>query len=128
MSNRRRAATNNRYRSSFLRSPAWFARRDRWFREEEAAGKSLHCFGCGRTETKRHLELHHLDYDGVIETDKGWLAQEAHEDLISMHPRCHELLHRILDRDAVYGSLRDRRHASLMALARLRQKLERTAE
>jgi 5-methylcytosine-specific restriction protein A len=40
-----------------------------------------------------------------------------------MHPYCHDLLHRLIDRDAVLARNRTRRAASDHALQRLRQKL-----
>jgi hypothetical protein len=123
MSNRRRPGLLNLYRGEFLHTKVWFARRDRWFREQHATGRALECAGCGRPDDKRHLELHHLDYSGVI-LDRGkWRAVELHEDLVPMHPYCHELLHRLIDRDAVLSRNRTRRAATHHALARLRTKL-----
>ena len=119
MSNRRRTNIGNDYRQGFLRSPVWFARRDRWFREELSAEGVLKCAACHGEATKRKLELHHLDYSGVLRWGRGWQANESHADLISLHPGCHELLHRIIDRDPVYAKLRSRRAASIAALQAL---------
>lgn len=124
MSNRRRPGLLNIYRSEFLRSRAWFARRDRWFADEASLGRALACAGCGRAACKKQLELHHLDYMGVLLEQGRWQALEAHEDLVPMHPYCHDLLHRLLDRDAVLSRNRTRRAASDLALERLRQKLQ----
>lgn len=123
MSNRRRRGLFNLYTSGFLRSPVWFARRDRWFAENTAAGQTLECAGCMRPAHKRALELHHLDYSGVTIHQGRWTANEAHADLVPMHPYCHELLHRLIDRDAVLSRHRSRRAATHQALERLRQKL-----
>ncbi|MGC5225224.1 hypothetical protein ACPW96_21855 [Micromonospora sp. DT81.3] len=123
MSNRRRPGIFNLYRSEYLRSRAWFARRDRWFAEERAAGRLLECAGCGRPADKSHLELHHLDYAGMLDGKGNFTASEPHEDLVPMHAYCHELLHRLIDRDAVVARNRTRRAASHEALQRLRQKL-----
>ncbi|MGC5172051.1 hypothetical protein ACLQ2Q_15500 [Microbacterium sp. DT81.1] len=123
MSNRRRPGLLNLYRGEFLRSKVWFARRDRWFTDESATGRALRCAGCQRPADKRHLELHHLDYTGVILDNGRWQAREAHEDLVPMHPYCHELLHRLIDRDAVLSRHRTRRAASHHALERLQLKL-----
>lgn len=41
MSNQRRPGLLNLYRNEFLRSPVWFARRDRWFADELAAGHEV---------------------------------------------------------------------------------------
>ncbi|MEV4775962.1 hypothetical protein LTA6_001894 [Microbacterium sp. LTA6] len=124
MSNRRRPGLLNIYRSEFLHSPVWFARRDRWFTEEASFGRVLACAGCGRAASKAQLELHHLDYVGVVLDQGRWQALETHEDLVPMHPYCHDLLHRLLDRDAVLSRNRTRRAASDLALERLRRKLQ----
>lgn len=124
MSNRRRPALFNVYRNEFLRSQAWFARRDRWFTYHTALGVPLGCAGCGRTATRAELELHHLDYRGVRLHEGRWRAGEADEDLVAMHSYCHDLLHRLIDRDAVLARNRTRRTASHLALQRLREKLQ----
>jgi 5-methylcytosine-specific restriction protein A len=124
VSNRRKPPLINLYRSEFLRSRAWFARRDRWFGEQSARGIPLTCTGCGRSASKRELELHHLDYAGVIVQQGRWKAAEPHNDLVPMHPYCHDLLHRLIDRDAVLSANRSRRAASQFALERLRRKFQ----
>lgn len=123
MSNRRKSGSGNGYRSEFLRSTAWFARRERWFRKQEDLGRAIACAACGRSATKDQLELHHLDYAGVHFVDGGWRAFERHDDLVPMHPYCHDLLHRLIDRDVVLSRLRTRRAASMLALERLHTKL-----
>lgn len=128
MSNARRAWMMDGYRSEFLRSRAWFARRDRWFTEQVARGIPLACAACGGDAAKTDLELHHLDYDGVHLTDGRWHASEPHRDLVAMHPYCHELLHRLIDRDVVLSRNRTRRDATLIAIERLRPKLTLTKE
>ena len=126
MSNRRRSAWGNSYRTGYLRSPAWFARRDRWFSETRALRIPLLCAACARPATPNELELHHLDYRGVIRTERGWLSRERYDDLVALHPLCHDLLHRLIERDRVLGGMRGRRDASRIALSRLRQKLTTT--
>lgn len=123
MSNQRKPLRANAYRSTFLRSRAWFARRNRWFIEEESLGGALSCAGCGREATKRELELHHLDYAGVVCEGGRWKALEPHSALVPLHPYCHDLLHRLIDRDQVLSRNRSRQAASEFALARLRAKL-----
>ena len=123
MSNRRRGAT--RYRTGYLRSVVWFRRRDTWFLEETDRRGRLQCAACGHVDVKGRLELHHRDYTGVREhADGGWVAGERHEDLISMHPSCHELLHRLIDRDKVLSRHRSRHEATRVALERLRAALK----
>ncbi|MGN6221665.1 MAG: hypothetical protein ACTHNQ_19365 [Microbacterium sp.] len=124
MSNRRKPRGRNAY-GEFLRSPAWFARRARWFRRQEQLGHPLHCLVCGRAARKADLELHHLDYSGVRIVDGVWRAYEHDSDLVPMHPACHEVLHRMLDRDRVLAFHRTRRVASAIAIARMRDRLAR---
>ena len=123
MSNQRKPALWDAYRTECLRSAVWFARRDRWFAHETVIAWPLTCAGCGQEATKRQLELHHLDYAGVRLDDGTWTAHEPHEDILAMHPYCHELLHRLIDRDAVLSRHVSRPTASVRALARLRAKL-----
>lgn len=126
MSNRRKAPLASLYRSEYLRSRAWFARRHRWFARQRDLGIPLTCAGCGQPAGMSELELHHLDYRGVVCTKGAFRALEAHEDLTPMHPYCHELLHRLIDRDAVLAQNRSRRTANDQALERLRRKLQPT--
>lgn len=124
MSNRRRTGYHNAYRSEFLRSPAWHARRDRWFTHRLTQPWPLICLGCGRRAVPTQLELHHLTYERVIQRAPGvWVAAEHHRDLIPLHPYCHELLHRLMDRDAVLAKNRTRAVATTSALVRLRRAL-----
>lgn len=125
MSNRRRGS--RRYQSGYLRSVAWFRRRDAWFLEETKRRGCLVCAGCDRLDVKGRLELHHSSYDGVLEDARGvWVARERHEDLVSMHPSCHELLHRLIDRDKVLSKHRSRGDATRVGLERLRSALKGT--
>jgi len=111
------------YVTGYLKSIPWFRRRDRWFEEETARAGVVRCTICSRRGTKRTLELHHLDYAGVTHTDAGgWIAGEEHEDLVAAHPRCHEWIHTILDRDPAASSAVDRRRANERVIARLRAK------
>lgn len=128
MSNRRRPAWDNNYRTRYLHSPAWFARRDRWFATEQHQAGQVRCALCLGTGTPRTLELHHLDYRGVLQSPAGWAAREKHDDLTALHPRCHEYLHQLIDRDRALSGLVSRRTASAQALARLRAKLGRYVE
>lgn len=119
MSNHRKTGLKNLYRQEFLRSPVWFGRRDRWFASYSRDGR-VHCAACGEIGNPDQLELHHRDYRGVRITRGAWQALEADSDLVPLHPYCHELLHRLIDRDLVLAAHRSRRHASDSALASLR--------
>ncbi|MAO81917.1 MAG: hypothetical protein CMH82_14910 [Nocardioides sp.] len=83
---------------------------------------------CGRPATSTEVELHHLDYAGVRFSAGTWRAFERHDDLAPMHPHCHELLHRIIERDRVLSHHRSRRVASAIALGILRTKLHAAKE
>lgn len=123
MSNRRRPNRDNTYRSHYLHSPAWFARRDRWFLEEEHRREAIRCALCLGSGSARSLELHHLDYRGVTQTPYGWTAHERHEDLTALHPRCHEYVHQLIERDSALSGFVSRRTASVQAIARLQAKI-----
>lgn len=110
--------------SGYLRSTAWFRRRDQWFAEELVRSGKLRCGVCMKPSKKRELELHHLDYAGVVELPDGeWVAGEKHEDLVGLHPRCHEWVHQALDADAAAGAAMNRRAANERVIARLRSKI-----
>jgi len=128
MSNRRKSSVANAYPTELLRSPAWFARRARWFRKRSRLDGHLTCVGCELPATPDQLELHHLDYAGVEVIDGSWRAFERHDDLVPLHPYCHDLLHRLIDRDRVLTRPRARWAASTVALQRLREKLLRAEE
>lgn len=127
MSNTRRSGLKNLYRQEFLRSPAWHARRDRWFRAHTHAG-FVACEACGIEDVKEHLELHHLDYTGISIAQGTWQAWEDDSDLIALHPYCHELLHRLIDRDKILARHRTRRAATDHALTALRARLADSLE
>lgn len=127
MSNSRRPAVGNAYRS-YLRSPAWFARRARWFREQTAQGEPIICPACGEVGDGTTLHLHHLDYQGVSRSDGGWRASERHDDLVPLHPNCHETLHRLIERDTVLSRHRSRRDATVIGLEKIRAAFANTKE
>ena len=129
MSNRRRPGRDNTYRTRYLHSPAWFARRDRWFAEEQTPhGHRSAARSASAPAAPRTLELHHLDYRGVTQTPHGWTAHEQHEDLTALHPRCHEYVHQLIERDRALSGFVSRRTASVQAIARLRAKIARYIE
>lgn len=123
MSNRRRPAPANTYRTGYLRSSVWFIRRDRWFKDEQAGSGEIRCTLCQQKGTPRTLELHHLNYHGVTETASWWVAGEEHGDLAALHPLCHEWVHRLLERDTVLAAMPSRRAANMQAITRLQAKI-----
>lgn len=120
MSNRRRPRAASRY--GYMRSDAWKARRRHWHAEQERrTGKRSQCEVCF---TERKLDLHHLDYSGVIRlADNTWNSLEKHEDLVPLCRRHHEAVHRLLDNDTGYRDHMSRRAASLKVIAKLRQRV-----
>lgn len=123
MSNGRKPAAAGPYRTGYLRSVAWFRRRDAWFAEQLARTRVLRCVVCWRTAARHELELHHLDYSMVVRGSHGWRALEEHEHLQAMHPGCHELVHRILDADPVLRHHRTRPVATVLAITAARDRI-----
>ena len=121
-----RARGRNRktsYVDGYLRTVTWFRRRDRWFAEEKQRAGSARCIVCSKAGTSRTLELHHLDYARVTRDEDGrWHAGEQHADLVAAHPRCHEWIHQLLDRDRAASGAVNRRQANIRVIRRLRAK------
>lgn len=114
---RKRGRSRKAY-TGFLRSGAWFRRREAWFTARRAEGVEPACQGCGtRLDETGTLDLHHVSYARV--------GQERNEDLWPFCRRCHEWIHEVFDRRA--GDLRgwDRRQATIWATVQLRRFLER---
>ncbi len=129
MSNGRKpSAQAQDYRTGYLKSPTWFGRRDRWIETELGRVGQLLCAVCQGAVDRKKVELHHLSYEGVERTADGWIAGEGHEDLVGVHARCHEWLHRLLDGDAALRRMSDRVLANRVAIARLRARLRRTVD
>jgi 5-methylcytosine-specific restriction enzyme A len=128
VSNARKSPVGNRYRTGYLTSAQWFRRRDQWFGEQEARTDTLRCMGCGRAATRRQLELHHLDYSRVTRIDDKWTSGEVHEDLCTMHPACHEVVHRVLDTDPVLRRYRARPIATIHAIRIAQTRLPQAGE
>lgn len=85
--------------AAYLKSGAWAWRRQRWFRDCRRHGFEPACQVCGITLSELGaLDLHHLNYDGVIIGDDGTFeAKEADAALLPFCRAHHEALHRILD-------------------------------
>jgi hypothetical protein len=64
----------------------------------------------------------------VTEVGGAWRAFERHDDLVPMHPSCHDLVHRLIDRDTVLSRQRTRRDATDIAIASVRDALLRRGE
>jgi 5-methylcytosine-specific restriction protein A len=125
---RKPSAQAQDYRTGYLKSATWFGRRDQWIDTELGRVGQLTCACCQGNVDRKKVELHHLSYGGVGRTADGWTAGEAHEDLVGLHVRCHEWLHRLLDGDAALRRMSDRVLANRIAIARLRARLRRTVD
>ena len=81
--------------AAYMDSPAWFARREAWYRAFVAtdAAQPL-CTACGVAWMLDHGDLHHRTY--------GRLGNERDEDLMPMCRDCHDELHRILERNPAW--------------------------
>lgn len=122
MSNARKPTTGNNYRSGYLQSKAWFARRDAYFKAHQDAACAV--TGKRPKHPSRELELHHVTYDGVVQRPDGsWVAGEKDTDLVPMYPACHEAVHRLLDQDRALRGLVSRQVATERAIQAVRQQL-----
>jgi 5-methylcytosine-specific restriction protein A len=111
------------YRTGYLGSVVWFRRRTRWLDRERTLHGWVRCTVCHKSIPTRETELHHLDYSGVQHDGGGWVAGEFHADLVACHRRCHEWIHKVLDRDAATADTASRRAANLQVIARLHNKI-----
>ena len=94
-----RQASRRKYKEYVSdRSPAWIARRKKWFQEwaDLYGNRPPACSGgCGKKMTLRD-DFHHRTYER--------LTQERFEDLIVMCRLCHQALHRAIDQDPMWRS------------------------
>lgn len=104
--------------ASYIDSPAWGRRRERWLAEwVEANGLDPVCAGCGGKWTLTAGDLHHRSY--------ARLGHESWRDLMPLCRVCHDELHRIMEGAPSWRRL-GREQASDLIAARLRAKAERT--
>ena len=77
----KRLAIRRKY-ATYMDSPSWFARRERWIAEwEKSTGSPPCCLACSGEWT----DLHHRTYDR--------LGREQWRDMIPLCRACHEELH-----------------------------------
>jgi hypothetical protein len=74
---------------SYMGSPAWFARRERWLAEWKSTHGDPVCLVCGQPWALRSGDLHHRTYTR--------LGAEAASDLTPLCRTCHTELHRLLE-------------------------------
>ncbi|PSL08172.1 hypothetical protein CLV30_101139 [Haloactinopolyspora alba] len=108
----RRAAYRRRY-ATYMTSPAWWRRRERWYRDQTLlTGQTPRCAICEHEWTLAAGDLHHTSYDN--------LGHEHHTDLVPMCRTCHEQLHQILDTSKHWRRL-DRATATTQLITILRR-------
>ena len=112
---------NRQYQRGYLRSAAWFRRRDRWFAKVEDRGLVAVCQVCGAPGS---LDLHHVSYDGVRRDDETgtWRAGEKHEDLMPLCREHHQAVHDEFDRRRRDFWGWDRRRATAVVVVGLRKR------
>jgi len=61
--------------------------------------------------------MHHLEYREklVQNSDGSWESHETHDDIVAVHKKCHNEIHRLIDHDLVLNKNRGRRVASEIA-------------
>lgn len=119
---RKRGAKALAYRSGYLGSEAWAARRRAYYGGVWSRGFVAMCQVCGKTGADGvSLHLHHLSYEGVRRGADGvWVAGEKDEDLLPLCETDHESLHKILDDFSSGYRGWSRRAASLRIVQQLR--------
>ena len=98
--------------ASYIRSAAWFRKREWWLEECRARYPRLQvqCYGCSRPWSLRD-DLHHNSYEHF--------GSERFEDLWPLCRACHELLHAELEPLRRWRGVRFAQ-ANVMALRRVR--------
>ena len=98
-----------RYRK-YMKSRAWFDRRERWFEDEQQQRAVVVCAVGGSRWTLAD-DLHHVTYER--------LGQENHDDLVALCRFHHEQLHQIWDASRAWRRLpRDTAAHGIIALLR----------
>lgn len=117
MSGLRRKRIDGGYRSGYLKSSAWFARRHRFLQSKAV----IRCECLGEELTERNAHVHHVAYEGVEQLPDGmWQACEADEDLMVLCAWCHEKVHELMDRDRGWAGVG--RRAATTAIVRTIQR------
>lgn len=109
-----RWARRGRY-ADYMNSPAWVARKRRWFREHwERTHEHAVCVVCGA----RPVDLHHLDY--------GRLGNEDYDSLVPVCQPDHDRIHAAWEATPHVRRL-GRRTATLVIILEMRKRTARLA-
>lgn len=119
MSGLRRRRVDRGYRSGYLKSGAWYARRRRFL----ASLESIRCECLGEELSERDAHVHHVTYDGVVRGEDGtWQAREADEDLMVLCSWCHERVHELMDQDPGWAGA-TRREATIAVIRTIQRRV-----
>lgn len=111
------------YREGYTRSRAWFMRRDAFLDMVLERDGFIACACCLDVRQKENIQVHHLDYTGVVQLESGrWVAREADDDLLPMCEWCHEEVHKVMDADMGWSQW-SRRDATREIVARIQRRL-----
>jgi hypothetical protein len=106
--------------STYMDSPAWFSRRERWMTEwTQSTGMEPSCLVCGGNWSLRHGDLHHRTYDRLC--DEQWY------DLIPLCRPCHGTLHACIEGNPEWRK-RPRHQATDALVAHLRHEHNEIAD
>ncbi|NKX94263.1 hypothetical protein HF995_13455 [Sanguibacter hominis ATCC BAA-789] len=109
----------------YLRSPGWHARRATWFEANAENDGKVPCVVCRSRLSVHTLQLHHVDYRGVVELAGGrWASRERDDDLMPFCADCHEQLHTLFDGNPGWKAL-GRRAATTRAVGKMQRRLAR---
>lgn len=94
----RRVAIRARY-STYMASPAWLGRRERWLEQWRAAfgGSGPVCLVCGAVWSLRGGDLHHRSYQR--------LEHETFTDLVPLCRACHQQVHAVMETQPSWARL-----------------------
>ena len=113
----RRCAIRQQY-ATYMRSRAWYLRREHWVGEWRrlGGGRDPVCLICGAPWTTRSDDLHHRSYSR--------LGHESFTDLIALCRSCHITLHQLLETNPEWRK-RPREQATDVLVAELRRQQAR---
>ena len=100
--------------ADYITSPAWYARRRKWWdvHEDRTGTRIMLCpGGCGTQVNERDDDMHHMSYDR--------LGDELHTDLLPLCRRCHETVHMLIENSPNWRKM-DRAQATTAVLNLIR--------
>ncbi|WP_157085741.1 hypothetical protein [Devriesea agamarum] len=92
-------------RQSYLSSPAWRGRRQRFLRDSVSVDGMLRCACCSQRRWPETVEVYHRHYAGVSCRGGRWRARERDEDLRLVCCWCLSFIYMAWDEDPNWRSL-----------------------